>query len=437
MLSTAGLSLEQAPPISVPLRFFVTAPLFACVAGLIVAWHGDGVIASRWTPPALAVVHLITLGSLTQVMCGALFQMLPVLAGAPVHEVAAVGRWTHGLLAFGTVGLCVGFLGGGPMSLIAGTALVSAGLVVFVVAAARALVRPANVSRTVRAMRLAVISLAVTLGLGLALVSVLSGLMHLNGFADWVDLHLAWGLLGWAGILIMGVGYQVVPMFHVTPAYPRVLTALWAPLTFAGLLLASVLTGMGLRASAGWAIGVAIVTFVTFGLTTLDLQRRRQRRRADATLFHWWSAMAAAVGAAVVWLVNGPEILLGVLVLVGVAVGLPSGMLFKIVPFLGWFHLQHKQVATGRFDCRIPTMHSFVPERAARAHFWVHLVALVSLAAAVTFIPPLATVGGLALALSSALLTALLLRCAVVYRRSAVALGGVPDAMANRPTRRV
>jgi hypothetical protein len=286
-------------------------------------------------------------------------------------------------------------------------------------------------------MRLAVISLAVTLGLGLALVSVLSGLMHLNGFADWVDLHLAWGLLGWAGILIMGVGYQVVPMFHVTPAYPRVLTAWWAPLTFAGLLLASVLTGMGLRASAGWAIGVAIVTFVTFGLTTLDLQRRRQRLRADATLLHWWSAMVTAVGAAVVWLVSGPETLVGVLVLVGVAVGLPSGMLLKIVPFLGWFHLQHKQVATGRFDCRIPTMHSFVPERAARAHFWVHLVALVSLAAAVTFIPPLATVGGLALALSSALLTALLLRCAVVYRRSAVALGGVPDAMADRPTRRV
>lgn len=437
MLSTAGLSLEQAPPISVPLRFFVTAPLFACVAGIIVAWYGDGVIASRWTPPALAVVHLITLGSLTQVMCGALSQMLPVLAGAPVPGVIAVGRWTHGLLAGGTLGLCTGFLGGGALWLLGGTGVVAAGLILFLAAAARALARPGSRSHTVNAMRLALIALGATLGLGLVLVLVLSGWARLGGFADWVALHLSWGLLGWAGILIMGVGYQVVPMFHVTPAYPRVLTAWSAPLSFAALCVASVSTGSGLQTSARWAIGVSIAIFAVFSLTTLDLQRRRQRLRADATLLHWWSAMVTAVGAAVVWLVSGPETLVGVLVLVGVAVGLPSGMLLKIVPFLGWFHLQHKQVATGRFDCRIPTMHSFVPERAARAHFWVHLVALVSLAAAVTFVPPLATVGGLALALSSALLTALLLRCAVVYRRSAVALGGVPDAMANRPTRRV
>ena len=33
-----GLSLEQAPPFSVPLRFFLTAPLFLAAAGLLAAW---------------------------------------------------------------------------------------------------------------------------------------------------------------------------------------------------------------------------------------------------------------------------------------------------------------------------------------------------------------------------------------------------------------
>ena len=35
MLSQASLSLEQAPPISVPFRFFLTAPLFLFSAGIL------------------------------------------------------------------------------------------------------------------------------------------------------------------------------------------------------------------------------------------------------------------------------------------------------------------------------------------------------------------------------------------------------------------
>ena len=84
MLSTAGLSLEQAPPIGVPFRFFLTAPLFTLAAGLLLAWQGEDLMASRWTPGALTGAHLIALGFLSQVMCGALFQMLPVLAGSRV-----------------------------------------------------------------------------------------------------------------------------------------------------------------------------------------------------------------------------------------------------------------------------------------------------------------------------------------------------------------
>jgi hypothetical protein len=91
MLNTAGLSLEQGPPIAVPFRFFLTTPLFASAAGLLLLWQGHGATLSRWTPAALPVVQLIALGFLTQVMCGALFQMLPVLAGAPVPRPEANG----------------------------------------------------------------------------------------------------------------------------------------------------------------------------------------------------------------------------------------------------------------------------------------------------------------------------------------------------------
>ncbi|AFL72987.1 hypothetical protein [Thiocystis violascens] len=419
MLNTAGLSLDQAPPIGVPFAFFLTAPLFAVAAGGLLLWQGELVLISRWTPPALAVTHLIALGFLTQIMCGALLQMLPVLAGSPVPRVVLVGRATQVLLILGTLSLSADLLWGGAAWLTLGGGSLMAGLTIFATAAGSALARARGVRRTVVAMRLALVALLVTLLLGVLLVVALLGGWRVAGFVDWVNLHLAWGLLGWAGLLIMGVGYQVVPMFHVTPAYPDWLMRWAAPLVAVVLTVASALTANGQGAAAtGW-MGLSTLCFVVFAGVSLDRQRRRERPRLDATLLYWRSAMISALLAAALWLAGGRAELVGVLVLIGVGVGLPSGMLFKIVPFLSWFHLQHRQVATRRFDVRVPHMHTFIPEAPARIQFGLYLVALLALVAAAALpafdVAPgvgksLARLGGLALVLSSGFLWFLLAR---------------------------
>lgn len=43
----ALLSFDQAPPLAAPLRFFLTAPLFAILAGLLLLWSGPDLFASR------------------------------------------------------------------------------------------------------------------------------------------------------------------------------------------------------------------------------------------------------------------------------------------------------------------------------------------------------------------------------------------------------
>ena len=73
---------------------------------------------------------------------------------------------------------------------------------------------------TARAMRLAALMLAATVLLGLILLSNHAFGWWLQARETLADLHLTWGLLGWVGILIVGVAYQVVPMFQLTPAYP-------------------------------------------------------------------------------------------------------------------------------------------------------------------------------------------------------------------------
>ncbi|MCE9569169.1 MAG: hypothetical protein K8R10_04030 [Rhodocyclales bacterium] len=80
----ANLSFDQAPPISVPYRFFVAAPWFGVLAGILLTWSGADALASRWTPEALALTHLIALGFMLQAMCGALFQFIAVAVGGNV-----------------------------------------------------------------------------------------------------------------------------------------------------------------------------------------------------------------------------------------------------------------------------------------------------------------------------------------------------------------
>ncbi len=309
----------------------------------------------------------------------------------------------------------------GSWALGLGAASALLGFTVFLAAVGVALTRARGSAAIVVALRLGVWSLVPTLTLGVALTGVLLGWVVLPEFWPWVDLHLTWGLFGWVGLLVLGAGYQLVPMLHVTPPYPPALTRWLAPLLFTALVLVSLATLFQWvhLARLGW--GLLALGFGLFALVTLRLQLRRGRPRRDAALLHWWFALGAGVLAALVWAGGAPDALVGVLLLIGVGVGLPSGMLFKIVPFLCWFHLQQRQIGKGRFDVRVPHMRVLLPERLTFWHLALHLAALTTLAAA-SVEPRLTSVGGAMLLFSALWLAGLLFFAVRRYRLTRLAL---------------
>ena len=104
------LSFEQAPPISVPYRFFLTAPMFGIVAGLILAFLGPEAFESRWAPGALAMTHLIVVDFMLQAMCGSLLQFVAVVAGANIWRPRLVAHLVHPMITAGAVFLATAFL---------------------------------------------------------------------------------------------------------------------------------------------------------------------------------------------------------------------------------------------------------------------------------------------------------------------------------------
>ena len=411
----AGLSFEQAPPFALPLRFFLTAPLFLLAAAGLNVWAPEA-LASRWTPQVLALTHALTLGFLAMVMLGALLQMLPVAAGASLPAARRVAWISHVSLTLGTLALMTGFLTAEPAAYGIAIVLLGGGFAVFLAAASISLAR-AVAGVTVNGIRLAVVCLGFTLLLGLALAVRYAGWWMPPAVETMISAHAAFGLLGWVLLLVIGVAYQVVPMFQITPPYPPRLSRWLAAALFALLLLhaAALLFFPAVVPAVDAALAGAILAFA---VATLRLQSRRRRKLSDVTLDYWRLGMASLIACVAVWLVaqfwpgwadsDAYHLLLGVLFLGGFAVSVVNGMLYKIVPFLAWFHLQAQlQAKAGS----IPTMKEMIAERRMRGQFRLHLAACGLLAGAVLW-PQLAIAAGSVLALSALLLGVNLLSAA-------------------------
>lgn len=383
------MSFEQAPPPSVPLRFFLTAPLFLAMAGVMLLVDGENVFLSRWTPSALALTHLLTAGFMLQVMLGALFQLMPVAAGANLWRPDWLAWPVHVLCAFGAIALAAGFHHGIPFAYVAAVVCFGLGLSGFAGCALYALLRSPARGPSVVALRLSAAGLVCTVAVGASMALARSEVAD-GAWLLWSSAHVGLGLAAWGGVLVAGTAYLVVPMFQLTPVYPG-----WFAHGYAWAVAGAVALGAALSDPRGWLPLLALAA--GFALMTLDRQRRRRRARVDITLHLWRVAMVcvlAACAAAVAALFdlggNRAPLLAGGLLLVGGFVSVIVGMLYKIVPFVLWLYLQPR--VTG-----VPPMTRMLSERLVNWHWRVHLGLLASLLVAPAWSPMGHVAGGLML----------------------------------------
>src|SRR5262249_29402844 len=182
---------------------------------------------------------------------------------------------------------------------------------------------------------------------------------------------LAW----WCG----AAACRVVAMLRMTPNYPDVF-ARWVPrIVFAGLLL-WMFAQESSAANTRLAAAPVALALIAFALMTLRLQAQRRRRLPDPVLWFWRVGLASLLAAVALWLVaplisdfeasDRYPVLLGVLLGGGFAVAIITGMLYKIVAFLVWFHLQARHPGA-----RIPNMKEIMPDVHVRRQFAAYAVA--------------------------------------------------------------
>lgn len=407
-MEKASLAFDQAPPFGAPLRFFLTAPIFALLAGLLLMWEGPNLLVSRWTPGALALTHLLTIGFMLQTMLGALIQILPVVAGVSIERPVTFARWVHIGLSGGALCLVTGFYFSLPGALTAAAIILALSVSGFLIGVMRPLSGTPSSSPTIRGLKLAMLGLGGVVGLGVLLALALAYGWALPLMAL-TDLHASWGLGAWGGILLAAMAYVVVPMFQLTPGY-QLRLSWWFPMLlmiFIGLWSLAVLLEWTIPGH--FALVAASLLGIGFCAFTLRLQSKRRRARADTTYRYWQLGLSCAILALILVLTvtlwpalaeaNQWPIIIGLLLIVGGFQSFIIGMLYKIIPFLGWIHLQ----TLGQYKIPAPPMKKLLDEPAMNRQLLAQGTALLLLLLAV-FVPELVRLAGLVFTVASGLL---------------------------------
>ena len=411
-MNFSGLSLDQAPPISAPMRFFLTAPLFGIIAAVMLFFVDAEMVMNRYSSEAVVFVHIITLGLFSMVMLGALQQMLPVLAGVSLPKALYVAGSSHIALVLGLLAFIYGFIFADATVKFVAMFLLGLAFLILLTAISSALLRVKNFNATVRSISVSTIfaTLVVLLGVHLLASHATNTLSEFH--LRFVDVHAVLALFGFAGLLIIGVSFQVLPMFYVAPRFKSFCKKYVLWLIVSGLLSWSLFYALYPPAVLVGKV-VIVLFFSAFGVTVLKKLKERRRPVKDVTIWYWKTAAISLVVGLGVWVVNdflATDLIPFVALFIGggFILSLITGMLYKIVPFLVWFHLN----AMGYMQ--MPTMKEMLSERVMKLQYFMYLLALIGGGGSYLF-SPLLDLAALALLCSFILLEYNLLQAVRVY----------------------
>lgn len=232
-------------------------PPFALLAGmlahglswLLLALHSWPSVPGL-TFPALAWIHLVSLGWLTMTALAVMVHVIPGFLDTD-WLLEPVARWSLLPFGLGAASLVSGFLGLGPWALQVGSGLLVAGILGFMIPAFTTMLRyqvPPGTKVPFRfAFTVVLCSLLAAALLGLTMAWALAGAPWSHVLVTWPPLHAVLAGGGWLSLLILGVSARTI--FPVT-GRKRYLLPLHVPISigyFGGLLilLVGLLPGLG------------------------------------------------------------------------------------------------------------------------------------------------------------------------------------------------
>lgn len=386
MTGPTNIASSLTPPFSMVSKYFIAATVsFAVLAGLSALFAAD-IQGHHFQPKLLALTHIATLGWVSMIIFGAMYQLVPVVLEVKLFS-ATLGEIQFWLYLVGILGLVYGFWSFSVgVHFTASASLVTLAILIFIANLLFTMLRVTKWNLTGLYLLTALVYLKITALTGL-LLSINLGFPFISRIhLDYLKIHAHLGFIGWVAMVIMGVALKLLPMFGLSHGFKTRPAAIAYVLVNIGLLGTTV---EWLMTGPGWLrqlyLGLLAVGILAFFLQLLEIFQHRMKKALDLGMKHSAVAfgyllfsMTTGIVLAFAELPNESAkhalvLAYGGMVIFGFFSMLILGQMYKIVPFLVWLHTFSDKVGKER----VPMLKEMFSERLGMLQFWLINVGIV------------------------------------------------------------
>jgi cbb3-type cytochrome oxidase subunit 1 len=380
-----------SPPFRIVSKYFIAAISSFVLLNLFLLLNHSYIAGHHFSPKILAITHIATLGWITMIIFGALFQLIPVVLEVRLFSetLAEVQFWIYIVSTVGLVYCFWTFTTGMYMNINA--ILLNLVMFIFAFNIIVTFTRVKNWNITGLYLGGAIFYLIVTAIAGLLLAINLGTPYIKIDHLQYLSLHAHVAIIGWVTMVIMGVTYKLIPMFTLSHGY-KLTFAKWA-FWLINIGLLGINTVFHYKDTGFlYYIFIPMISLgvLFFLIQVLMIFKKRMRKKLDIGLkftsyAYLMLALTTILGSFIAFVdyenITNLTLIYGYMIIFGYLSMLIVGQMYKVVPFLVWYHKYSSKVGLEK----VPLLKEMFSEKIAQYGFYFMITALFGSLFSLTF----------------------------------------------------
>lgn len=378
-ISVAGI---YSPPFRIVSKYFIAAVVSFITFNLMLVFDYKSFSGHHFQPKILSINHILTLGFITMTIFGAMFQLVPVVLEVKLFSVilAEIQFWIY------TVGVILltykFYFFTSNLSFEFPAILLSLAMTIFIINIIGSFFKIKKWNITGTYLSSALFWLLITALAGYLLAKNLDKPFIKINHLQYLKLHAITAFVGWVSMVVMGVSFRLIPMFTLSHGYKLTLAKLSFIFTNLGLLGINWIMHYPDTGIYNLIFGSLIFSgIVSYLIQIYIIFKKRIRKRLDIGLkfsafAFFMMALSTLLNFSFLFFeyekIPNLTLVYGFIVLFGYITFLIVGQMYKIVPFLIWYHKYSSKVGLEK----IPMLKDMFNEKAAEIQFYLMMIGL-------------------------------------------------------------
>ncbi len=354
MINNISVASAYSPPFRIVSKYFISSIASFVVLNFLLLFNYHDISGHHFQPKILSITHITTLGFITMIIFGAMFQLVPVVLEVKLFS-SLLDEIQFWIYLTGVVLLTTKFwFFNINYSFTFPAILLNAAMGLFSINIIFSMFKVKNWNITGTYFAASIFWLIITAIAGLLLAMNLDKPFFKISHFQYLKLHVITAFVGWVGMVIMGVSFKLIPMFTLSHNYKMIYGKITVVIINIGLLGVNWIMHYKDVGLYNLIFGSMIFAgFILYFIQIYLIFKNRIRKKLDSGLK--FSAVAFILMGLTTILnfsflffeyesTKNLTLIYGLIALFGSFGMLIIGQMYKIVPFLVWYHKYSSKV---------------------------------------------------------------------------------------------